>query len=249
MTTTLPQFSASRIGTYMTCPRLYMFKYIEKGEAEPRHVLTIMGSALHKSIEDYYKNGTPPKLTFNKEFYNTVSYAEAQEGVIMSRMTPGQVAILGQTILDSLDWSLKPLELEMSFNLPFPSKENPLCTLRGVIDMVVSGGIIIDHKSTKTKPTKKKLAENVQFTLYAWAYRELYGSLPDKVYWHHLRTQEFIEADVLDNIDGKIEEIANTIRNIINDTEYNKIPKSGFCEKVCHFHNVCWGEESVEDYS
>jgi CRISPR/Cas system-associated exonuclease Cas4 (RecB family) len=227
---------------------LYFFKYIEKGEAEPRHVLTIMGSALHKSIEEYYRNDKPPKLTFNKEFYDGVALAEAEVGVV-GRDSPTQVALLGQSILDSIDWSFKPVELEMAFRLPFPNKENPVCTLRGVIDMIVSGGTIIDHKSSKTKPTKKKLADNYQFTLYAWAYRELYGELPEKVYWHHLRTQELIEADVITDIDTKIEKIADDVRQILADTEYNKIPKSGFCERVCHFHNVCWGEESVEDLS
>lgn len=247
MTTTLPEFSASRINTYKTCPRLYKYKYIDKQE-EPKHILTVLGSALHKSIEEFYANATPPKLTFNKEFYNGVSYAESSVGTV-GKDSPTQVALLGQAILDSLDWSLKPTELEMAFSLPFPNKESPVCTLRGVIDMIISGGVIIDHKSTKVKPSLKKLSENYQFTLYAWAYRELYGSLPDKVYWHHLRTHEFLEADVLSDLDKRIEIIADDIRQIIADTEYTKIPKSGFCEKVCHFYNVCWGDRSVEDNS
>lgn len=247
MTTNLPEFSASRINTYKTCPRLYKYKYIDKLE-EPKHILTILGSALHKSIEDYYLNNTHPKLTFNKEFYNGVSYAESGVGVV-GRDNPTQVALLGQSILDSLDWSLKPTDLEMAFSLPFPDKENPVCTLRGLIDMIVSGGVIIDHKSTKVKPSRKKLAENYQFTLYAWAYRELFGSLPDKVYWHHLRTHEFIEADVLLDLDERIARIAEDVRTILADTEYSKIQRSGFCDKVCHFCSACWGGESVQDNS
>lgn len=236
---TIPEFSASRINTYKTCPKLYYYKYHERLD-EPKHILTILGSALHKSIETFYLKGTPAKATFTKEFYNGVLYAETHSGV-KGTDSPSSVAVLGSSIVDALDWSLKPVELEKAFELPFPSKENPVCILRGVIDMVVDGGIIIDHKSTKTKPTKKKLADNYQFILYAWAYRELYGTLPEKVYWHHLRTQEFIEADVLKNFEEKLQIIVDDVRTIIADVEFNKVEKNGFCTHVCHFHDKCWG--------
>ncbi len=235
---TLPEFSASRINTYKTCPRLYRHNYIERTE-EPKHVLTIMGSALHKAIETFYLQGTNPKAVFSKEFYAGVTYAEANLG-LKGKDSPVTVATLGISILDAMDWSFKPLELEMSFRLPFPSAENPICTLRGIIDMILDDGIIIDHKSSKVKPSKKKLADNYQFTLYAWAFRELYGKLPSKVYWHHLRTHELIEADVLSDFEEKIKVIAADIVTIINDTEYEKVERTGFCTYVCNYCTACW---------
>jgi CRISPR/Cas system-associated exonuclease Cas4 (RecB family) len=156
--------------------------------------------------------------------------------------------MLGKSIMDAIDWSFKPIELEKEFELPFPNKENPVCILRGVIDMILDGGIIIDHKSSKTKPTKKKLADNYQFTLYAWAYRELYGTLPERVYWHHLRTQELLEADVLKDFDQKLTSIVEDVKMIIVDREYQKVARNGFCNNVCHFKDKCWGED-VESYS
>lgn len=244
---TIPEFSASRINTYKTCPRLYYYKYHEKLE-EPKHILTILGSALHKSIENFYLKGSPPKATFTKEFYNGVLYAEMHSGV-KGNDSPSTVAMLGSTILDSIDWSFKPIELEKAFELPFPNEETPVCTLRGVIDMILDDNIIIDHKSTKTKPTKKKLADNYQFTLYAWAHKQLYGKLPQKVYWHHLRTQELIEADVLHNFEEKVQVIADDVKAIIEDKEFPKIEKSGFCSNVCHFYAKCWGDTDVENNS
>ena len=232
------KFSASRINTYKTCPKLFYYKYIERQE-EPKHILTIMGSALHKSIENFYLRGILPQATFTKEFYNGVVYAESNLGVV-GKDTPAQVAMLGKSIMDAIDWSFKPIELEKEFELPFPNKENPVCILRGVIDMILDGGIIIDHKSSKTKPTKKKLADNYQFTLYAWAYRELYGTLPDKVYWHHLRTQELLEADVLKDFEEKLTNIVEDVKMIITDTEYQKVARNGFCDNVCHFKDKCW---------
>jgi CRISPR/Cas system-associated exonuclease Cas4 (RecB family) len=234
------EFSASRINTYKTCPKLFYYNYVEKLE-EPRHVLTIMGSALHKSIENFYKKNIPPLVTFNKEFYNGVSFAENEVG-LKGRDTPVQVALLGQSIIDSIQWDFKPTELEKSFMLPFPNKENPVCIMRGIIDMILEDGIIIDHKSSKTKPTKKKLADNYQFTIYAWAYRELYGKLPEVVYWHHLRTAELITADVLTDFEEKLTNIVNDVILIINDKEFNKVEKNSFCQNVCNFYEKCWGE-------
>jgi len=233
------EFSASRITTYKTCPRLFYYQYIERIE-EPKHVLTVMGSALHKSIELFYGKGVNAKATFLREFYNGVSYAESKLG-LRGKETPSQVALLGESIINAMDWSLKPIELEKSFSLPFPNKENPVCTMRGIIDMILDGGIIIDHKSSKTKPSKKKLMENYQFTIYAWAFREMYGRFPEKVYWHHLRTQELIEADVFTNFDKTIASIVSDIQTIISEKEYEKIPEDGFCKNVCNFYNRCWG--------
>jgi hypothetical protein len=199
-----------------------------------------MGSALHKAIELYYKKGINVQATFSREFYNGVSFAEGNLGV-RGKESPVQVFLIGEEILKNVDWSLKPIEIEKSFSLPFPSKENPVCIMRGIIDMVVDGGIIIDHKSTKTKPTKKKLSENYQFAIYAWAHREIYGELPVKVYWNHLRTGELIEADVLKNLDKTISLIASDILTIISDTEFEKIEQNGFCRNVCNFYDKCWG--------
>jgi RecB family exonuclease len=234
------EFSASRINTYKTCPRLYYFKYIERLE-EPKHILTIMGSALHKSIENYYEKGIPPQATFTKEFYNGVSYAESQQLGIVGKDSPAQVVMLGRSIVDAIDWGFKPIALEKSFEFPFPNKENPVCILRGVIDMILEDDIIIDHKSSKVQPSKKKLSENYQFTLYAWAYRELYGRLPQKVYWHHLRTQNLIEADVLTDFEEKLTNIVNDVKIIIADSEFTKVERNGFCDNVCHFKDKCWG--------
>lgn len=240
------EFSASRINTYKTCPRLFYYQYEERAE-EPRHVLTLMGSALHKAIEYFYTDGKDPQATFNREFFNQVSYAQGTLLGIKGKDSPVQVAVLGRSIIEAMDWSLKPVALEQSFSLPFPNKENPVCTMRGIIDMIIGDDVIIDHKSSKVKPSKKKLAENYQFSIYAWAYREMYGKLPSVVYWHHLRTQELIEADVLTDLDARIEQITEDVKTIIADEQYDKIEKNGFCTNVCHFHDRCWGENNVEN--
>lgn len=232
-------FSASRIGTYQTCPRLYYYQYINRHE-QPKHILTLMGSALHKAIEAFYTQGTQPLSVFSREFYGSLRHADIELGV-RGKESPAEVFLIGKAILESIDWSFKPRQIELGFNLPFPSKEEPICNMRGFIDMILEDNTLVDHKSGKTKPSRKKLTENTQFLVYMWAYRELYGQFPERMYWHHLRTAELVEVKI-DNFDQRLEELEHLIKKIQADTAYEKVEQNGFCRNVCNFYEKCWGE-------
>ena len=86
-----------------------------------------------------------------------------------------------------------PLALEVAFSLPFMGTE-----VVGRIDKIEyvegTGYIVTDFKSGKQKPTAWSLSHNVQLSTYAWACQEMYGELPAKVIWHHLRTGELLES-------------------------------------------------------
>lgn len=93
--------------------------------------------------------------------------------------------------IEDLRISPKPLALEKEFRLPFEGTE-----VVGRIDKVEydDGYIITDFKTGKTEPTGWFLSHNLQLTTYAWACLELYGELPKKVIWHHLRNGKLIES-------------------------------------------------------
>jgi RecB family exonuclease len=237
-------FSASRIGTYQTCPRLYYYQYVDRQE-QPKHILTLMGSALHKAIEAFYKQGAQPLPVFSKEFYGSLRQLDAATG-LRGKESPGEVFMIGKSILEKIDWSFKPLEIELGFNLPFPNKEHQVCDIRGFIDMIAEDGTLVDHKSGKTKPTKKKLSDNVQFLIYMWAYRQLYGQFPSKMYWHHLRTGELVEVTI-DKYEERLVTLTALIETIKSDTVFEKVEQNGFCRNVCNFYEKCWGiQENVE---
>lgn len=80
------------------------------------------------------------------------------------------------------------LESEKEFKLPF---EETIIVV-GKIDKVQrskrTGGLIVtDYKSGAKEPDEWFLNHDLQFTTYAWAALELYGELPEKMIWHHLR--------------------------------------------------------------
>lgn len=59
------QWSYSSWKTFNTCPLLYKDKYILKNK-EPPGEAAMFGTAVHKTIEDHIRDGTPPPPEHNK---------------------------------------------------------------------------------------------------------------------------------------------------------------------------------------
>lgn len=239
---TRPRISASKIGTYSTCARLYYLDYIERRDRSDNPA-AIMGSALHKAIELYYTDGSNPRDVYQHEMHARVS-AAFERGSMRFEYALRPAYKDGYDILDRFEWSrFTPVALEQHFILPFPDAANAFVDIEGYIDMISGKGEaldVIDHKSAKKQPAAEELAHNTQMLIYAWAFKQMHGHYPGAVYWNHLRTGELIRADVLTDIDRKLDELAEQIRKILGTTEYNKREKDGFCIKVCRYHNECW---------
>ena len=246
MTNTLPEFSASRFNLYKTCPRLYKMQYIEGVEGN-KHVYTVMGSALHHAIEQYYEGKQNFIPTFAGYYNEAIASAVGSEQGLVASHLIGKASTLGQTILRQLNWDqFNPTHIEYGFKLPFPT-QNPLVLMRGFIDMLTADECIIDHKSGSKKPTATELANNPQLLIYVWAYEQMFGKKPKAVYWHHLRTLELIEAKVMVDYDDKIKKLEEKLVQILNDTEHEKIPQGYFCDQICAHSGLCWPPINYEE--
>ena len=235
---TLPNFSASRFNLYRTCPRLYRYQYIDELRGNT-HAYTVMGSALHAAIELYYKEEKNPAGVFSSRFNEGIGEAMDRSALVGVGLV-SKAAALGQGILAGMEWwTLNPAMVEVGFTYPFPT-ENPLVQMRGFIDMVTEEGYIIDHKSGSKKPSAAELANNPQLIIYCWAYRLTTGELPKKVFWHHLRTHELVEADVLTDFDTKLKRLEEELARILADTQHEKIERGYFCDNLCAHRDLCW---------
>jgi len=236
--TDLPNFSASRINLYRTCARMYRYQYVDEVPGNT-HAYTVMGSALHSAIENYYLHEKNPAGTFSARFNEGVGQAMDRAQLVGTHLV-SKAAVLGQEILANIKWwEIRPTDIEVGFSLPFPTK-NPRVLMRGFIDMITEEEWVIDHKSTSKKPTKAALAVNPQLIIYCWAYREVRGHLPTAVYWHHLRTQEMLEAEVLVDFEDKLRNLEEELVRILEDREYPKIERGYFCNTLCAHTDRCW---------
>lgn len=244
--TNLPEFSASRFNLYKTCPRLYKMQYIEGLEGN-KHVYTVMGSALHHTIESYYEGNTNFVPVFATYYNEAVASAMDSEMGLVAANLIGKASQLGLGILRGLNWDqFKPTHIEYGFKFPFPIN-NPRVLMRGFIDMITEDGCIIDHKSGSKKPTATELANNPQLLIYVWAYEQIFGKKPKAVYWHHLRTLELVEAKVMDNYEDKIQKLEETLVKILEDAEFARIPKGYFCDRICAHTELCWPSTTYEE--
>lgn len=248
----LPTVSASKIKTYKTCARQYENKYhiaYAERPIDDKNVAALLGTALHKAIELYYKEGTRPTLTFLHVMNSTIEEWEAAKYKINMAGYFTQAIKVGKDILDKFDWKkFKPIELELAFVLPFPNALHPIVNITGYIDMVDKQGWVVDHKSTSYAPGLNQLAFDPQFLIYTWAYNELYGSMPDKVIWNHLRTHKLYEFQQ-DDYSFKIAQLTKDITAMISATHFARKELDTTCLTKCSFYELCYGKKkaSVED--
>lgn len=241
----LPKISASKIKTWQTCKKKYFYTYIEKPTLETlkerKSIGGLLGTVLHKIIEEKYKNPLINHLALYQDKMLTFleEWQAAGHDIIGEQWFTKSLAE-GRKILETFDWSrFNPTDLELYFSVPFPT-ENPYCTLVGYIDMI-SDNNVIDHKSQKVIETREEMASNAQFILYRYVFNVLKGYYPDAVLWNDLRTGKVINTHVEENYEEKLATLVRDIENMLSATEYPKIELGETCRRRCEFFQLCWG--------
>lgn len=188
----LKHISYSYIHSF-SCPYQAFLRYEAGLRSKPTEYLAL-GNALHLALEEGHKKSWKLDVVisiFLKEFRRIIDEDEVY--VTWPRMKKHEAE--GIEMLERYDYgitqgtiSATPLYVEKEFQLPF---ENEIIVV-GKIDKIerteAGDYIVTDYKSGKAEPDPWILSHDLQFSTYAWACQELYGSIPSKLIWHHLRT-------------------------------------------------------------
>lgn len=256
----LPKISASRLKVFKTCQRQHYYKYTlhyndRPDENTDQNVAGLLGSALHKAIEAKYKDNTKPTIVFQEYMNNKLEEWENKGYKINALDYFPRAMKVGKQILNDFPWTLfTPMKdgIEVNFTLPFPNKENAIVNINGIIDMITTQGDVIDHKSATKAPSQDILNGDVQLFIYTWAYEQIYGKMPRKIIWHHLRVSKLIEYSVND-YDFKLSQLALDIEALINTTHHARRDIDSVCLTKCAFYELCYGPRNkdivVEDTS
>lgn len=156
-------FSASQISTFEACPRKWAFLKIE-GLKEPDKPSAALGTAVHKVIEEWLRDGKEP-----------------------DRKTPeGDIAFSGLHLLPQP--KTVGMELEKPFAITFGGH-----TFRGYKDIeILATPIVYDHKTTvdlQWAKSESDLPVDVQATLYAADAMMRAKSPHCDLQWTYLRTR------------------------------------------------------------
>ena len=199
-------WSATRLKSYLTCPRQFRYSYVDGIPSIPTSPL-VFGRTLHDALcfvhEHQMLNGKLPPVGDVLEKFDAL-WSEALKAKPFFRdgsPSPEQHLTTGHEILRAYlaapENQKMPLAAELAFEVVAGDYR-----LAGIVDRVdesESGLIVVDFKSGTRKPTPKDLDDDLQFTIYAFALERMMGRPVERVVHCHLRTGDCFEAHPTDS--------------------------------------------------
>jgi len=255
-------FSASRIQTYMDCPRKYYFTYIDRLENRPEERLKIasdeMGTLEHEIIERYFAAGVPSA----KDYFNPTVHRDLCQFVLEDFLTKRKIRLSSKAKLvafyELIHYSQNGIEFLLNFlvsnkaidvTFETPVGNNPLGIV-GSIDCLITLPenqiAIFDFKRSAAAIGSKK--ETLAFEkIQIWIYLILQVRYHSKNIhtWGYLNLSEieasliFKELESVTLNDFYIEEFKNFLLELIGkinkEEKFKAAPRNN---KICHFCEV-----------
>lgn len=170
--------SASKITSYLQCPRKYKFRYVTKMPPPWKPSALALGSAVHGALETFHQQRaadasmTPESVA---ALFEIDWAAECIDDIkFKGDETADELVATGEQLVKMYAVSNQNLEVraaEVPFELPVVDG----VMLRGVFDVVLAGDRVRELKTAARNYDALTLSRHVQLSAYAWAYRTLYG--------------------------------------------------------------------------
>lgn len=189
--------SASQITKFLGCPLAYKYSYLDGLEKPPKNKYLVYGIALHEALALNFSQKIKSKKDLKAdEVINEfkLSFVKNLQLEELDGMAPLEVETFKQQGESSLKYYMKnispdiqPIMVEERVEIKL--KHFPI-TIVCVFDIVDENGIIIDFKSSgpswKSDYTDKKMSGSIQLSLYAAAYRKMFGKVEAGLQFHIL---------------------------------------------------------------
>ena len=148
----------------------------------------------------------------------------------------------GSEILKNFPWgTFQPKSTEMYFKYKYPDNDNPICIIRGYLDMTTDNAFV-DFKSSKTKLSKKKIQNDIQFILYHWVYHRMYHRYPEYGVYYRLPDQKEIRVSGFD-----IQVLDTLIRQFVNDPMEYDLTLCDDCASYCGLRQYLKEQEKIQE--
>jgi ATP-dependent helicase/DNAse subunit B len=261
-------WSASRLESYGTCPFEFFVAYAmelqPRTEAEEGFDVRMLGSMLHKILEEAHGNGGPSTSlkvteTAQKVFASAPEEYGFRPTALWTQQQAELMRVLEKTIqeLDKISQGYTPKKMEARFGMGEPSLVLQTSAgevrLHGYIDRldVAPDGTlrVIDYKAGSTPISAGHLKEGrrLQLPIYALAARDALGlgEISSGFYWHIQKAEasslklEKFEGGVDAAFEVAIKHIGAHVTGIRAGHFEPKAPEEG-CPSYCPAVNFCW---------
>jgi len=235
--------SYTMLHSIMTCEYSYYLRYIKRVPIKESSA-SIYGTAVHRAIKIGYDNKLEREdwaKVFKKEWVTLASSKDilfASENEYLKKFKDGQELLL--VYYDKFVKGHKdPLVTEYFFGRDNPVKIGNN-TVIGVFDQIDAKNRIIDYK-TGVKPTQAKLDLDLQFTLYSYAYRQLFGKEESGLILRHLGTMKDLKTQRCEKDFEVLEEEVNKVEKKLKGKVFVRNLDRNCAD--CYFLEECLGKE------
>ena len=231
-----------QIDDYLTCPLKYKYVHLLRIPVVQHHTV-IYGRAVHAAVEAYYRARHEKRPFTEKDLFQVFESSWASEG-FLSREHEERRLVTGRDALHRFYSEEKKTKLLPSF------VEKEFAFVRGKEKIIgrwdllyeTADGVLISDVKTSEIRTQERADErakgSLQLSIYALAYKEIYGNLPYEVELRFLesglrgkstRTEEALEKTLV-----KIQEVSQGIRR----RDFTAKPSYQIC-RYCAFREIC----------
>lgn len=175
--------SASQISTYLACPRKWRFRYEFGLPAEHRPAALSLGRAVHSAIEALHLAKLEGESIETAKLVRTFRadwQLEVDSGLsYKSDESPGMLRWQGEHLVaEYARWlaDRKVVAAEMPFEIDLADPETGEVydeRLRGYFDVILEDDVIGEVKTAARRFDEGTLARKLQFSAYAYAWRQM----------------------------------------------------------------------------
>lgn len=235
------RLSFRQVDDYLTCPLKYKYSTILRIPVM-QHFAVSFGNAIHQTISWYYKEREKKNNPSFEDIYKKFKFHWQNEGYL-SKDHQKRALKEGRVMLKRFYNKTKneepPLKIEEGFSVRVGEDQ-----VTGRIDAIYDEDgkrRIIDFKSStidSSVQAKQRVTGSLQLGIYALAYKEMYGDLPDSVGLHFLGSGIVGESKPTE---GRLETVKKKIgeaRKGIIAQEFDPEPSKFNCT-YCAFSKIC----------
>jgi DNA helicase-2/ATP-dependent DNA helicase PcrA len=234
--------SHKQIEEYKSCPLKYRYSYVLR-VPQPRHHALVYGATIHEVVEFYLRRRTAGNYTALGDLLAEYDKKWVNQGFLSWEHQEARRAAGRETL--TRFWQqeeaegMRPSFVEKDFGFTIGHDR-----VRGRFDRVdeeLLGAAIVDYKTGEVATQRvadRRAKESLQLKIYALAWREMTGALPERVELRFLESQTIgrhtpTEAD-LEEATKAVKEAAAGIRA----RRFDAAPSYRAC-RYCPYRQIC----------